>query len=68
IRFTPSSWLIHDPFDSNATTGDFTVEFYGAGAWAGEGSVRDDTDKVGAHSHGTDGNTTLKRNNQRINW
>lgn len=69
IRLTPSSWLIYNPFNPAATTTDFTVEFYGAGAWAGEGSVhKTEEGEIGTHAHTTDQNTTIKRNNRRINW
>jgi len=68
ITMTPNPWLLFNAFNPTPTTTDFIVEFTNEGAWAGEGSVRDDSDKVGVHSHVTDGNSTIKRNNQRINW
>ncbi|MFK5881817.1 MAG: hypothetical protein QM482_06350 [Sulfurospirillum sp.] len=37
IKMQPSSWLLHNLVDQNATTNDFLVEFYGKGDWAGQG-------------------------------
>lgn len=69
IRLTPSPWLIHNPFNAGATRDDFTVEFFGSGAWAGEGSVhKTEGGNVGTHAHTTDDNTTIKRNNRRMSW
>lgn len=69
IRFRPSPWLMYNAFSSTATMGDFTVEFHSSGAWAGEGSVRDDVAaKVGTHSHTTTDENVIKRTNKRISW
>ena len=72
IEITPSPWLVFNPFVDTNTT-DFIVEFTSKGKWAGEGTVKKsgviDHNATGAHSHDTnENNTTLKRNNKRINW
>ena len=39
IDINASSWLIFNPYDANATTNDFSVEFLGDGGWAGIGTT-----------------------------
>lgn len=70
IVMDPDSWLVYAPGNSLATTNDFWVKFTSEGSWVGEGTVDKDqsTVKIGTHTHETDNNTTLKRENRRINW
>lgn len=39
IQMAPSSWLLFNPFNANALTNDFNVEFINSGNWAGQGSL-----------------------------
>lgn len=39
IRMQPSTWLVFNPFNTNATTNDFNVKFITQGNWAGQGSL-----------------------------
>ncbi|WP_333803761.1 LamG-like jellyroll fold domain-containing protein [Sulfurospirillum sp.] len=66
ILMTPSAWLIFNPFNANATTNDFNVEFTRAGNWSGAGNVdRNDT----SHTTGAFTNdTNITRSNRKMNW
>jgi len=66
IKMTPSAWLLFNPFNPNATTNDFNVEFVHTGSWAGAGNVdRNDT----SHTTGAFTNdTNITRSNRKMNW
>lgn len=57
IRMAPSSWLIFNPYNANATTNDFNVEFITSGSWAGQGSLGRTVDV-----------NTSTRTNRRMEW
>lgn len=57
IRMTPSTWLVFNPFNANATTNDFNVEFITQGNWAGQGSLGRTVDV-----------NTSTRTNRRMEW
>ena len=49
MQDTASSWLIYNPDNSNATTNDFQVEFYGgSNNWTGHNNNTTTTDSVAA--------------------
>lgn len=73
IKMTPSSWLIFNPYNANATTNDFSVEFTRSGNWSGAGSVNRpnnprvdeaDNNKTGKFTNTND----LNRSNKKMNW
>jgi len=66
ILMTPSAWLIFNPFNANATTNDFNVEFTRSGNWSGAGNVdRNNT----SHTTGAFTNdTNITRGNRKMNW
>ena len=57
IQMRPSSWLLHNLYNPNATTNDFNVEFIRSGNWAGQGSLGETVDI-----------NTSKRTNRRMEW
>ncbi len=57
IKMTPSSWLLFNPFNANATTNDFSVEFTRSGNWTGQGHLGKTVDV----------NTSI-RTNKRMEW
>jgi len=57
IQMAPSSWLIFNPFNANALTNDFNVEFINSGSWAGQGSLGRTVDV-----------NTSTRTNRRMEW
>lgn len=57
IQMTPSSWLLFNLFNANATTNDFNVEFQRAGSWAGQGNLGQTVDV-----------NTSTRTNRRLEW
>lgn len=57
IRMRPSTWLVFNPFNANAITNDFNVEFIDQGNWAGQGSLGRTVD-VNAST----------RTNRRMEW
>lgn len=66
ITMTPNTWLIFNPFDANATTTDFVVEFVGSGRWTGEGAVsKDKNNTIGGHLKEE---SNSERTNRRISW
>lgn len=57
IRMAPSPWLIFNPYNTNATTNDFNVEFITSGSWAGQGSLGRTVDV-----------NTSTRTNRKMEW
>lgn len=57
IRMLPSSWLLFNPFNANALTNDFNVEFINSGNWAGQGQLGQTVDV-----------NTSTRTNRRMEW
>jgi len=57
IQMTPSSWLLYNLYDANASTNDFSVEFINGGNWAGDGNLGRTVDV-----------NTSSRSNKRIEW
>ena len=39
INISASKWFIYNPYNSNATTDNFYVDFLGIGGWAGIGNT-----------------------------
>jgi hypothetical protein len=67
ITYTPHPWLVFNPSDPNATTGDFMVEFTSRGGWGGEGSVDgSDDNNTGIFIH--DQNITTNQIQKRMDW
>ena len=67
ITYTPHPWLVFNPSNPNATTGDFMVEFTSRGGWGGEGSVDgSDDNNTGIFIH--DQNITTNQIQKRMDW
>ena len=67
ITYTPHHWLVFNPSNPNATTGDFMVEFTSRGSWGGEGSVdQTDDNNTGIFIH--DQNITTNQIQKRMDW
>lgn len=67
ITYTPHPWLVFNPSNPNATTGDFMVEFTSRGGWGGEGSVdQTDDNNTGIFIH--DQNITTNQIQKRMDW
>lgn len=57
IQMTPSSWLLYNAFNANATSNNFNVEFIQSGNWAGQGTLGQTVDV-----------NTSTRTNRRMEW
>lgn len=67
ITYTPHPWLIFNPSNPNATTGDFMVEFTSRGGWGGEGTVDgSDDNNTGLFIHRQD--TINNQIQKRMDW
>ncbi len=67
MQVTPSSWLIYNPYNANALTNDFEVEFYGSGNnWTGINGAKD-TSGASTTQTTTDSDAATVTN-KRILW
>ncbi|AFL68215.1 hypothetical protein [Sulfurospirillum barnesii] len=66
IQMQPSSWLLHNPYNPNASSNDFMVEFIKSGDWAGSGSV---DRNASSHKEGAVTNDqNITRSHRKMNW